>query len=68
MPMLINQPGKIKITNLKTSEKKKILLKWKWSFSNQAQNFIDLLKKNKKNPCEAKYCLDDIRLIENIFA
>jgi predicted dehydrogenase len=67
MPLLVNQPGKITITNLLNSTEKKVLLKWKWSFSNQANEFINTIIKNKNNSCDAKYCINDFKIIENIF-
>lgn len=67
MPLLVNQPGKVTITNLFNSTEKKVLLKWKWSFSNQANEFINTITKNKNNSCDAKHCINDLKIIENIF-
>jgi hypothetical protein len=67
MPLLINQPGIIVITNFENSKKKNISLKFNWSFANQAKAFIDYLIINKKNPCIAKSCLGDLKIIEKIF-
>jgi predicted dehydrogenase len=67
MPLLINQPGRVVITNFENSKKNIISLKLNWSFANQAKAFIDYLTINKKNPCTAKNCLDDLKIIEKIF-
>ena len=40
---------------------------WSWAFKNQAQAFIDNILENRPSVIDAKYALEDLRLIEEIW-
>ena len=67
-PMLINQPAKMKIINLRNGNVAKQFTNWSWSFENQALNFIKYISKKKyKSISQGTESLNDIKLIEKIF-
>ena len=67
-PMLINQPAKMKIINLRNGNVAKQFTNWSWSFENQALNFVKYISKKKsKSINEGIESLNDLKLIEKIF-
>lgn len=68
-PLLKNSSAEILIENYKTGKITKPWINWGWSFRNQANFFVNLLKSKKKIDyfCSAKNCLKDLYLIEQIF-
>ena len=65
---LKNQPAKVEIYNENKSILKEIPeSEWSWSFKNQAENFIKIIKNKKVNHLSAYNSLNDIKIIENIW-
>jgi len=69
-PQLANVPAKIKIQNYEDGSFIEPKISWSWAFKEQADHFIDFIKKRKKNkylPNDIVNCSEDIGLMENIF-
>lgn len=67
MPMMAKQPDRLSILNIVNSKNNKVKLKKTWSFQNQSIEFVKSLSDPTKNICRGKDCVNDIKLIEQIF-
>ena len=68
-PLLKNSSAEILIENYEKGKILKPHIPWGWSFQNQARSFINYIITNKKSNSQSHAidCLDDIKIIENIF-
>lgn len=67
-PLEKNTNATINIVNFKNSKNIKVKIKNGWSFTNQANAFVELLRRKKnKTLCNSKDATEDIKIIEKIF-
>lgn len=66
-PILRNKSSKVTV-NFFSDTKPKIFEKNIWPFKKQTDEFVKTILKNKKNICDIKNCIYDIKLIEKIFS
>ena len=68
-PLLKNSSAEILIENYEKGKILKPHIPWGWSFQNQARSFINYIITNKKSTSKSHAidCLDDIKVVENIF-
>ena len=63
-------PAKIKIHNYDDGSYLEPNIRWSWAFKEQADSFIEYIKKKNKSqylPSDIVNSSEDIKLIENIF-
>ena len=66
--LLRNVPAKVEL--YKAGNIQQVLLPqsaWQWSFANQAQQFVKDMLNNQESLIDARYALNDLALIENIW-
>jgi predicted dehydrogenase len=70
MPPALLRPASAKVTLYcgDTQQREEYLMPWRWAFSNQAQAFVDDVLLDRPSVIDAKFALNQIRLIEKCWA
>tara|TARA_B100001057_G_scaffold403786_1_gene416175 strand:- start:1543 stop:2577 length:1035 start_codon:yes stop_codon:yes gene_type:complete len=64
---LRNQASSLTIYNGNSNSYYQPRFDWNWSFKNQAESFIKTLNKNETNICDARFSINDLKIIEDIW-